>query len=253
MNMRWPSERNCTSGAHSHTTARPTRGHMFLAWPRVFLSEFEKRLRRQKPDVTIPTGTPEASVPGELKKISTTRGNASPVGVALPNLQSLIFSSSRACSKEAITRRSRRLGGTVSHSHSAARRGFLAAPRDGRPPVGPLVRNRTARAPNMTRPSGRRDRQGKKVQTCATPRRWGTCTTTASTTTSRAKDESFRATLERNDPVRELKLDCTRNVSCRSFGFYGDDSRAAFPEPQAQCEVGLFPTETSMSTWRPAK
>lgn len=55
------------------------KGTHFLAWHRVFLNEFENRLRREVPGVTIPYWNAFAdSFPDELKKISDNEGKRVP-------------------------------------------------------------------------------------------------------------------------------------------------------------------------------
>jgi hypothetical protein len=60
---------------HSHGLDRGHWGLMFLAWHRVFLNEFENRLRREVPGVTIPYWNAfKDPFPEELKKISDNEG-----------------------------------------------------------------------------------------------------------------------------------------------------------------------------------
>jgi hypothetical protein len=60
---------------HSHGDGRVHWGLMFLAWHRVFLNEFENRLRREVPGVTLPYWNAfKSPVPAELKKITDHEG-----------------------------------------------------------------------------------------------------------------------------------------------------------------------------------
>ncbi|CUS38558.1 putative Tyrosinase [Candidatus Nitrospira nitrosa] len=74
----------------AHTHGDHT-GRKFLAWHRVFLNEFEKRLQREVPDVTIPYWNAfKDPFPEELKKISDNEGKrvdfpANSLGDLLPD------------------------------------------------------------------------------------------------------------------------------------------------------------------------
>ena len=72
---------------HSHEDGREHWGIMFLAWHRVFLNEFENRLRREVPGVTLPYWNAfKDGVPEELKKITDHEGDVIPASeLPLPN------------------------------------------------------------------------------------------------------------------------------------------------------------------------
>jgi len=76
---------------HVHTMPadadRPDWGVLFFAWHRMFLNEFENRLRREVPGVTIPYWNAfKEPFPEELKKISDNDGAViSPSQLHLPN------------------------------------------------------------------------------------------------------------------------------------------------------------------------
>ena len=80
-------EKNHYWYVHSHAPERGHWGLMFFAWHRVFLNEFENRLRREVPGVTLPYWNAfKNPVPEELKKISDVDGKVVPASVLhLPN------------------------------------------------------------------------------------------------------------------------------------------------------------------------
>lgn len=88
-------EKNHNWYVHSHGNDRGHWGLMFFAWHRVFLNEFENRLRREVPGVTIPYWNAiKDPFPEELKKISDNEGErVNFKGVALPNFANQDFES----------------------------------------------------------------------------------------------------------------------------------------------------------------
>ena len=80
-------EKNHYWYVHSHGEERGHWGLMFFAWHRVFLNEFENRLRREVPGVTIPYWNAfKDPFPEELKKISDNeRERVDFNGTSLPN------------------------------------------------------------------------------------------------------------------------------------------------------------------------
>lgn len=68
-------EENHSWLVHTHGADKGHWGLMFLAWHRVFLNEFENRLRKEVPGVTIPYWNAyKDPFPEELKKISDNEG-----------------------------------------------------------------------------------------------------------------------------------------------------------------------------------
>ena len=70
-------------GAHTHLVNGVVEhaGLYFLAWHRVFLHEFESRLRREQPDVTLPYwNAVQDALPDEIKRISANEGETVPIG-----------------------------------------------------------------------------------------------------------------------------------------------------------------------------
>jgi tyrosinase len=86
-------EKNHGWYVHSHGEDRGHWGLMFLAWHRVFLNEFENRLRREVPGVSIPYWNAfKAPFPEELKKISDNEGKSVNLTTAnLPNFSQTDF------------------------------------------------------------------------------------------------------------------------------------------------------------------
>ena len=86
-------EKNHDWYVHSHGTSRGHWGLMFLPWHRVFLNEFENRLRREVPGVTLPYWNAfKDPVPEELKKISDQEGERIPASeLSLPNFAQTDF------------------------------------------------------------------------------------------------------------------------------------------------------------------
>ena len=78
MNTQTPSKKKIDAWlVHTHIKNGEIhhQGLLFLAWHRVFLNEFEKRLRREEPSVTIPYWNAfKDPFPEELKKISDNEG-----------------------------------------------------------------------------------------------------------------------------------------------------------------------------------
>lgn len=113
--------------AHSHhhhgsgTTESEHTGVMFLPWHRVFVSEFEKRLRRQKSNVTIPYWNAlKHPFPEELKKISDNEGERVDLSrVPLPDFTEPDFFAFQSLLEEGYHNTVHgALGGTVSHAHA---------------------------------------------------------------------------------------------------------------------------------------
>ncbi len=86
-------EKNHAWYVHSHEADRGHWGIMFFAWHRVFLNEFENRLRREVPGVTIPYWNAfKEPFPEELKKVSDNNGAViSPSQLSLPNFAEIDF------------------------------------------------------------------------------------------------------------------------------------------------------------------
>jgi hypothetical protein len=70
-------KKNHDWSVHTHCEERCHWGLMFLAWHRIFLNEFENRLRREVPGVAIPYWNAfKDPFPEELKKISDNEGKS---------------------------------------------------------------------------------------------------------------------------------------------------------------------------------
>lgn len=86
-------EKNHSWYVHSHAIERMHWGVMFFAWHRMFLNEFENRLRREVAGVTIPYWNAlKEPFPEELKKISDNNGAEIPANkLSLPNFNETDF------------------------------------------------------------------------------------------------------------------------------------------------------------------
>jgi hypothetical protein len=111
--------------AHGHSHGAGSEGEhtgvMFLAWHRIFLSEFEKRLRRQKSNVTIPYWNAlKHPFPEELKKITDNEGERVDMsGVELPDFtETDFFEFQRGLELGYHNVVHAALRGTVSHAHA---------------------------------------------------------------------------------------------------------------------------------------
>ena len=86
-------EKNHSWYVHAHAIERMHWGVMFFAWHRMFLNEFENRLRREVAGVTIPYWNAlKEPFPEELKKISDNNGAEIPANkLSLPNFNETDF------------------------------------------------------------------------------------------------------------------------------------------------------------------
>ena len=191
-------EKNHDWYVHSHDYDE--RGHwglMFFAWHRVFLNEFENRLRREVPGVTIPYWNAfKDPFPEELKKISDNQGERVDfTGISLPNFSEDDFERFQHDLEWNYHNHVHAfLGGTVGRRHSPRDATFWLHHAFVDRQWGHWFQKHNGATPPTWRACSKamRSSRAQRLRMYCTLLSWATSMTTASTQTSREKAASPR-------------------------------------------------------------
>lgn len=238
---------------HSHGGAGGEHtGVMFLAWHRVFVSEFEKRLRRQKSNVTIPFWNAlKHPFPEELKKISDNEGERVNLsGVGLPDFTEpdfFTFQSVLEGGYHNVVHGA--LGGTVAHAHAPRDAAFwLHHAMVDRQWGHWFQKQNGTTPPNMASTiKGDEIVKGKKVQDVLHTTQMGYVYDNGIFNNVENKgSESFRTTLEEGMILcAKLKSDWyTKMLVVYLSDFTPSITMQHFPALKPGSKHGLFPTDT---------